>query len=81
MNLVGDWKWLMRKTWSFRLAILSALLSGAEVILPLFVDAMPRNVFAVLSMIAAVSAGVARVVAQPKMDETAPRTRRKNDRT
>ena len=79
MNLVPEWRWLVRRTWSFRLAILSAILSGVEVILPLFVDAMPRNVFAVLSMIAAVSAGVARVTAQPKMDEQAPRTRRKSD--
>jgi len=68
MKLLSDWKWLLRKTWSIRLVILSALLSGAEMVLPLFVDAMPRNVFAGLSMIAAVGAGVARIVAQPKMD-------------
>lgn len=69
MNLVRDWKRLIHKTWSIRLAILSALLSGAEVVLPMFVDAMPRNVFAGLSMIAAVAAGVSRVVAQPRMYE------------
>ena len=68
MNLIPEWKWLLRKTWSIRLVILSALLSGAELVLPLFVDVMPRNVFAALSMIAAVAAGVARVTAQPKME-------------
>jgi len=68
MNLVPEWRWLVRKAWSVRLVVLSALLSGVEVILPLFVDSMPRNVFAVLAMLAAVGAGVARVVAQPKME-------------
>jgi hypothetical protein len=67
MNLVPEWKWLLRKTWSIRLVILSALLSGFEVILPLFVDTIPRNLFAALSMCSAIAAGIARVVAQPKM--------------
>jgi hypothetical protein len=68
MNLVHEWKWLARKAWSIRFAVLSALLSGCEVILPLFVDTMPRNVFAVLAMLAAIGAGVARVMAQPQME-------------
>lgn len=79
MTLVAEWRWLLRKTWSFRLAILSALLSGAELVLPLFVDAMPRYIFVALSMIAAVAAGVSRVVAQPRMYESALRNRRKSD--
>lgn len=68
MNLVPEWRWLVRKAWSVRLVVLSAVLSGCEVILPLFVDSMPRHVFAVLSMVAAIGAGVARVMAQPKME-------------
>lgn len=68
MNLLPEWKWLIRKTWSIRLVILSALLSGFEVILPLFVDTIPRNLFAALSMCSAIAAGIARVVAQPKME-------------
>lgn len=68
MNLVPEWKWLVRKAWSVRLVLLSAALSGCEVILPLFVDSMPRHVFAILSMLAAIGAGVARVMAQPKME-------------
>ena len=68
MTLLPEWKWLIRKTWSIRLVILSALLSGFEVILPLFVDTIPRNLFAALSMCSAIAAGIARVVAQPKME-------------
>ena len=74
MILLPEWKRLIRKAWSIRLVALAGLLSGCEVVLPLFVDAVPRNVFAALSVLAAVGAGVARVVAQPKMERrSAPR--------
>lgn len=76
MNLLPDWKRLLRKAWSIRLLVLSGLLSGCEVVLPLFVDTLPRNLFAGLSMLAAIGAGVARVVAQPKMERRSkPRAR------
>ena len=84
MNLVPEWKWLVRKAWSIRLVVLAGLLSGCEIILPLFMDVFPRHVFAVLSILAAVGAGVARVMAQPKMDRRAPAAqgdRRKKTRT
>jgi len=45
---------------------LAGLLSGLEVMLPLFIDSMPRHVFAVLSMLATGGALVARLMVQPK---------------
>lgn len=66
MRLYSDWKRILRKAWSIRLAALAGLFSGAEVVLPLFADAVPRNVFALLSFVAVVGAVVARLVAQPK---------------
>ena len=74
MNLVHDWKRIIKRTWSIRLAILSALLSGLEMVLPLFGDVIPRNLFAALSFITAIAAGIARVIAQPRMYEPDPRT-------
>lgn len=71
MTLLGDWKRVARRAWSVRLMALAALLSGVEVVLPLFVNAFPRNVFAVLSFVAVVSAAVARFVAQPRMHDDA----------
>lgn len=68
MNLLSEWKWIARRAWSFRLVVLSGLLSGCEVVLPLFIDSMPRNVFAGLAMLAAVGGAAARLMAQPKMD-------------
>lgn len=68
MNLINDWRRTLRYAWSLRLVMLAAALSAAEVVLPLFVDAMPRGIFAGLSMAAAIGGAVARVVAQPKME-------------
>lgn len=68
MSLKPNWRDIFRKAWSIRLGVLAGLFSGAEVILPLFMDAMPRNVFALLSMLSVLGAVVARLVAQPKAD-------------
>ena len=66
MKLGTNWRVIVRKAWSFRLGAVAALLSGAEVIVPLFADAMPRGAFAVLSFVTVVAAMVARLIAQPK---------------
>lgn len=69
MELLPDWKKIARRAWSFRLSIIAAMLSGAEVVLPLFIDVLPRNLFASLSFVAVVGAAMARVVAQPRMHQ------------
>lgn len=66
MKLYDDWRRILRKAWSVRLGLLAGVFSAAEVILPLFVDSMPRHIFAVLSFISVMCAVVARLVAQPK---------------
>lgn len=68
VTLLSDWKKILKKAWSVRLVLLSGLLSGVEIILPLYIDSLPRGIFATLSILTAVGATVARVVAQPKMD-------------
>ncbi len=52
------------RLWSIRLAILSALLSAAEMSMPLWYGLIPENTFAILSTVTAVAAAVARVVVQ-----------------
>jgi hypothetical protein len=69
MELLPDWKRIARRAWSIRLSIIAAMLSGAEVVLPLFIDVLPRNLFASLSFVAVVGAAVARVVSQPRMHQ------------
>ena len=64
MKLASDWRDILRRAWSVRLMILAALLSGVEIVLPLFVDSFSRGTFAVLSFVAVGAALVARIVAQ-----------------
>lgn len=70
MKLLADWKIILKKAWSIRLMILAGLLTGAEIILPLFSDSIPRNTFAVLSFAAVAAALVARLVAQNATKES-----------
>ena len=64
MRLIDDWHIVLRKAWSVRLIALAAVLSGAEVVLPLFEMSIPQGVFAVASAFVTSAALVARVVAQ-----------------
>ena len=66
MKFHADWRYLLRKSWAVRWAVIAGVFSGAEVIVPLFAAAMPRNVFAVLSFVSVMGAVVARVMIQPK---------------
>lgn len=65
--LLPDWQRILKQAWSIRLTVLAGLFSAAEVILPLFVDVLPRHLFVVLAFVAIVGAAVARLVAQPEM--------------
>ncbi len=64
LKFYDNWKEIIRKAWSIRLMLLAGILSGCEVILPLFTDVIPRNAFALLSMLAVTGAFCARLVAQ-----------------
>lgn len=64
MKLYDNWKEILRKAWSIRFLVIAGLLSGIEVILPLFHENIPKNLFAALSMVFVTLAFVARLVAQ-----------------
>jgi len=64
MQLYQNWKEILRKAWSIRFLVIAGILSGIEVILPLFHENIPKNLFAALSMIFVTLAFVARLVAQ-----------------
>ena len=67
MELIEDWRKVLKHAWSIRLIILAGILSGLEVILPMFTDMIPGKLFAILSMVVTALAFVTRVIAQPKM--------------
>ena len=67
MHLLKNWKQIVKKAWSFRLAGLAGILSTCEVLLPVFIGSMPRGLFALLSVLTITLAMIARVVAQKEM--------------
>lgn len=68
MNLVSNWRAVLRRAWSIRLMILAGILSGLEVIfsLPDIAERLdwPQGIFAALSGLTTAAAFVARLIAQ-----------------
>ena len=69
MRLIEDWRHVLKNAWSIRFIVLAALLSGLEIVLPMFGDVLPRRFFAALMFSVTVAAAVARLIPQPKMRE------------
>jgi len=71
MQLDSNWRLILKKAWSVRLILLSGLLSGLEVALPIIREALeplqivPTGVFAGVALVTTMAAVIARVVAQP----------------
>lgn len=65
-TLIEDAKRVLLRAWSVRLAVLSSVLSAAEVAVPYLAPSTPSKLFAVLAGMVALGAAVARIVAQPK---------------
>lgn len=68
MTLDPQWRDILRRAWSVRLIVLAAVLSGAEVVVPLFGDLIPRGPFAALNFVVVAASLVARIVAQRGLD-------------
>jgi hypothetical protein len=64
VQIKKDWKTILKKAWSIRFIALAGVLSGLEVILPLFSGSVKPGLFAVLSFFAVSAAFIARIVAQ-----------------
>lgn len=69
MKLASNWRAVLRRAWSIRLALLAGILSAAEVALPFLEPSMPRGLFALASGLAAGGAFVARLVAQKGLSD------------
>ena len=67
MNLIDNAGEVLRKAWSIRLSLLSAIFSAAEVCLPFFTDFVPPHTMAMVAVFTAAGAAAARLVAQPKI--------------
>lgn len=66
MKLIDNFQSVLKNAWSIRLALLSAIFSAAEVALPFFNGFIPPRTMAILALVTASAAAIARLVAQPK---------------
>ena len=69
MQLLADWRQLLLKAWSVRLALTAALLSAAEIAVQVLATVRPTPWFAMAAAAVSLSAAIARVVAQPHMHQ------------
>lgn len=68
MPLIKDWKRKFPRLWSVRLAVLAGVLSGIEVGFNLYATGS-APVIVVGAMVVSLGAAIARIVAQPRLDE------------
>lgn len=66
IRLLPDARRLLARAWSVRLALLSAVLSAAEVVTSYVAPAQPSGKFAAFAGVLSLAAAVARLVAQPR---------------
>ena len=64
MKLYPHWRETLKKAWSIRLAVLATIFVVAQAVLPLYVDVIPRHLFAVLTALSTVGVIIARLVWQ-----------------
>lgn len=65
MRLIWNWRRVLRRAWSVRLALLSAAASGASACWFVFADKVPPVAFLFGGAVLSVLAVVARVIDQP----------------
>lgn len=67
MNIIYNWRAVLRKAWSVRFMIMAVALSGLEAVLPLFTPREPSVWFALVTFAVVCAALVARFVSQPEI--------------
>lgn len=64
MKLIDNWGSVLKRAWSMRLAVASAVFASLEVALPFFTDLVPPRTMACLAAFTAFGAAVSRVFNQ-----------------
>lgn len=72
MKLLDGWQYIMRKAWSFRLSILTAVLSSVEVGVQILAAERPTPYFAAAAAITGLLAAIARIISQAGMKDGPP---------
>lgn len=67
VKLIEEWDIAVKRFWSFRLSLLAAILSTAEIVMQVWQPkGIPSGTFAALAVMVSLAAALARIIAQPK---------------
>ena len=64
MKLYNNWKTIIKEAWSLRFMELAIICEVAQVVLPMYTDVIPRDVFTALIILAVAGAYISRLVYQ-----------------
>lgn len=64
MKLYANWREILRKAWTIKFGVLATVFALMQVIVPIYVDSLPRNLFAILTGVSTLGVIVARLVWQ-----------------
>lgn len=67
MKLHQNWREILKKAWSIRFGVAATIFAVMQVVLPIYVDDLPRHLFAILTGVATVGVIVARLVWQQEV--------------
>jgi len=67
VNLIADWKRVLRRAWTVRLNIAACLLYSAELVVGMLTPQFPSGRFVAAAAIVSVLAGIARVIEQKNL--------------
>jgi hypothetical protein len=70
INLIDDWRAVLRKAWSIKFSVAAAALGGLEVAVALIQpEGIPNGVFAGMAGLTTTAAVVARIMAQREISD------------
>lgn len=69
MNLLPNWKTIVRKARSMRAMGLAAVFSGAEMVLPIYFTDLPRGTFVALALVSIFGGMYFRITAQKEFED------------
>jgi hypothetical protein len=67
LELLADWKNILKKAWSVRFVVFGGLCDGFVIALPYWSESIPRAPFTALAIAASIGALVSRVTPQKNM--------------
>ena len=69
MKLVSNWKPVLAQAWSVRLAMVAAIATTVQLLLPELEPVLPKEWFTWISLLAAIGVVIGRLIDQPELHE------------